>query len=227
MAEQSEGKEYEFTDKLNDITNLLEEMVEQDELLITRSSSNLNKYDSEQLDVQEESPVVSKFLNNSSNVCGMDKFINEKNCETFNKPAKCSMDSQQNFFNHLLNEIQFLREEIRMKNIIVKSLLLSKSSKHNEQNLAYKTTNDNFLDENSVQFNICSKDDSPKGNSQGNNDRSDKIVLKHKTFKENLFKVCNDHTADEKTSNEYSDDELINFNLVSTTTSASNLSSIN
>ena len=113
-------------------------MVEQDELLITRSSSNLNKYDSEQLDVQEESPVVSKFLNNSSNVCGMDKFINEKNCETSNKPAKCSMDSQQNFFNHLLNEIQFLREEVRMKNIIIKSLLLSKSLKHNEQNLAYK-----------------------------------------------------------------------------------------
>ena len=123
MAERSEGKEkYEFTDNLNDITNLLEEMVEQDELLITRSSSNLNKYDSEQLDVQEESPVVSKFLNNSSNVCGMDKFINEKNCETFNKPAKCSMCSQQNFFNHLLNKIQFLREEVRTKNIIIKSL---------------------------------------------------------------------------------------------------------
>ena len=28
--------------------------------------------------------------------------------------------------------------------------------------MLYKTTNDNFLDENSVQFNICSKDDSPK-----------------------------------------------------------------
>ena len=84
----------------------------------------------------------------------MDKLINVKNCETFNKPAKCSVDSQQKFFNHLLNEIQFLREEIRMKNIIIKSLLLSKSSKHNEQNLAYKTSNDNFLDENSVQFNI-------------------------------------------------------------------------
>ena len=109
MAEKSEGKEkYKFTDSLNDITNLLEEMVEQDELLITRSSSNLNKCDSEQLDVQEKTPVVSKFLNNSSNVCGMDKFINEENCETFNKPAKSSMDSQQNFFNHLLNEIQFL-----------------------------------------------------------------------------------------------------------------------
>ena len=78
--------------------------------LLQDQGSNLNKYDSEQLDVQEESPVVSKFLNNSSNACGMDKFINEKNCETFNKPAKCSMDSQQNVFNHLLNEIQFLRE---------------------------------------------------------------------------------------------------------------------
>ena len=92
--------------------------------------------------------------------------------------------------------------------------------------MLYKTTNDNFLDENSVQFNICSKDDSPKGNSQGNNDRSDKIVLKHKTFKENQFKVYNDHTADEKTSNEYSDDELINFNLVSTANNTSNLSYI-
>ena len=67
--------------------------------------------------------------------------------------------------------------------------------------MPYKTTSDNFLDENSVQFNICSKDDSPKGNSQGNNDRSDNIVLKHKTFKENLFKVYNDYAADEKTSN--------------------------
>ena len=88
MAERSEGKEkYEFTDNLNDITNLLEEMAEQDELLIIRSSSNLSKCGSEQLDVQEETPVVSKFLNNSSNVRRMDKFINEKNCETFNKPA--------------------------------------------------------------------------------------------------------------------------------------------
>ena len=66
------------TDNLNDITNLLEEMVEQAEPLIRRWSSNLNKCDSEQLDVQEETPVVSKFLNNSSNVWGMDKFINEK-----------------------------------------------------------------------------------------------------------------------------------------------------
>ena len=85
--------------------------------LLQDQGSNLNKYDSEQLDVQEESPVVSKFLNNSSNACGMDKFINEKNCETFNKPAKCSMYSQQYFFNHLLNKIQFLREGVRMKNI--------------------------------------------------------------------------------------------------------------
>ena len=120
MAERREGKEkYEFTDNMNDITNLLEEMVEQDELLIARSSSNLNKCDSEQLDVQEETPVVSKFLDNSSNVWLMGKFINEKNCETFDKPAKCSMDSQQNFFNHLLDEIQFLREEVRMRNIII------------------------------------------------------------------------------------------------------------
>ena len=53
MAERSEGKEkHEFTDNLNDITNLLEEMAEQDELLIIRSSSNLSKCDSEQLDVQ-------------------------------------------------------------------------------------------------------------------------------------------------------------------------------
>ena len=78
---------------MNDKTNLLEEMVKQDELLITRSSSNLNKCGSEQLDLQEESIVVSKFLNNSPNVCGMEKFINEKNCGTFNKLVKCSMDS--------------------------------------------------------------------------------------------------------------------------------------
>ena len=64
-------------------------------------------------------------------------------------------------------------------------------------------------------------------NSQSNNEISDKIALKYKTFKENLFKVYNDHTADEKTSNEYGDGELINLNLVSTATNASNLSSIN
>ena len=58
---------------MNNITNLLEEMVEQDELLITWSSSNLDKRDYELLDVQEETPVVNKFLNHSSKVCGMDK----------------------------------------------------------------------------------------------------------------------------------------------------------
>ena len=42
-----------------------------------------------------------------------------------------------------------------------------------------------------------------------------------------MFKVYNDHTVDEKKSNEYSDDEVINLNLVSTATNASNLSSIN
>ena len=42
-----------------------------------------------------------------------------------------------------------------------------------------------------------------------------------------MFKVYNDHTLDEKKSNEYSDDEVINLNLVSTATNASNLSSIN
>ena len=81
----------------------------------------MKNYDFEHLDVQVETPVVGKYLNNSlnnsSNLCGMDKFINEKNCETFNKPAKCSMYSQQYFFNHLLNKIQFLREGVRMKNI--------------------------------------------------------------------------------------------------------------
>ena len=122
----------------------------------------------------------------------------KKNCETFDKPAKCSMESQQNFFNHLLDEIQFLREEVRRENIIIKSLLLLKTSEHIEQNLAHKTTSDNFLDKNSVQFDICSKDESLKRNSQGNNDRSGKIFLKHRTFKENLFKVCNDHTATRK-----------------------------
>ena len=58
MAERSEGKEkYEFTYNLNDGTNLLEEMVKQDERVITRSSSNLNNFGSAQLDVHEETPV--------------------------------------------------------------------------------------------------------------------------------------------------------------------------
>ena len=68
-------------------------------------------------------------------------------------------------------------------------MLLSKSSKYNKQNLAYKTNNDKFLDEIFVQFNIRSKIDSPKGNSQGHNNRSDKIDLKYKTSKENLSNV--------------------------------------
>ena len=136
------------------------------------------------------------------------------------------MDSQQNFFNHLPNKIQFLREEVRMKNTIIKSLLLSKSSKHNEQNLSYKITSDNFIDKKFVQFKTRSKTDSPKGSSRVNDDRSDKINLTHKISKENLFKVNNDNTVDQKTSNEYSDDELIDFNLVSTATNVSNLPSL-
>ena len=52
MAERSQGKEtYEFISNLNDRTNLLEEMVKQDKLLITRSNSNLNKCGFEQLDI--------------------------------------------------------------------------------------------------------------------------------------------------------------------------------
>ena len=42
-----------------------------------------------------------------------------------------------------------------------------------------------------------------------------------------MSKVYNDNKADKKTSNEYSDDELINFNIISTATNVSNLSSIN
>ena len=84
--------------------------------------------------------------------------------------------------------------------------------------MSLKTTNDNFLNKNFVQFKIRSKNDSLKGSSQGNNERSDKIDLTHKTSKENLSKVYIDNTADEKTSNEYRDDELIDINLVSTAT---------
>ena len=54
-------------------------------------------------------------------------------------------------------------------------------------------------------------------------DRFHKIGLTHKASKENLSNVYNDHTADEKTSNEYSDDELINFNYVSTATNPANI----
>ena len=85
---------------------------------ITRSSNDLNKCGSEQLDVQEENPVAIKCLNNLSNASGTEKFINEK---TLNKPLKYSMDRQQNFFNHLLNEIQFPRDEVKMKNINYRS----------------------------------------------------------------------------------------------------------
>ena len=55
-------------------------MLKQDEILITRSSSssNLNKCGFEQLDIQEETPVVSKFLNKSSNISEMEKFIDGK-----------------------------------------------------------------------------------------------------------------------------------------------------
>ena len=137
------------------------------------------------------------------------------------------MDIHQNVFNHLLNEIQFLREEVRMKNFIIKSQLISKSSKHNEKNVAHKTTDDNFLDENFVQLNIRSKNEIPIESSQGNDVRSDKIGLTHKISKENLSKVHNDYTADEKISNEYNDAELINFNLVSAATNVSNLFCIN
>ena len=60
-----------------------------------------------------------------------------------------------------------------MKNIIIKSLLLSKSQKQSKQKLAYKSTNDNFLNASFGQFKIRSKNGSPKQNSEGNNDRSD------------------------------------------------------
>ena len=53
-------------------------MLKQDEILITRSSSNLNKCGFEQVDIQEETPVVSNFLNKSSNISEMEKFIDGK-----------------------------------------------------------------------------------------------------------------------------------------------------
>ena len=53
-------------------------MLKQDEILLTRSSSNLNKCGFEQLDIQEETPVVSNFLNKSSNISEMEKFIDGK-----------------------------------------------------------------------------------------------------------------------------------------------------
>ena len=50
---------------MNDRTKLLEEIVKQDELLITRSDSNLSKCGSGHMDMPEETPAVSTFLNNS------------------------------------------------------------------------------------------------------------------------------------------------------------------
>ena len=52
-----------------------------------------------------------------------------------------------------------------MKNIVIKSLLLSKSQKQSKQKLAYKSTNDNFLNASFGQFKIRSKNGSPKQNS--------------------------------------------------------------
>ena len=116
-----------FTNNSNNKTNLLEEMIKQEELLITRSNSNLTKCGSDQLDIQEQTPVISKLLYNSSNVSELEKFINEKSCKTaLNKPFKCYMDSQRNFFNHLLNKIQFLLEEVRIKSIIIKKIVIAK-----------------------------------------------------------------------------------------------------
>ena len=116
-----------FTNNSNNKTNLLEEMIKQEELLITRSNSNLTKCGSDQLDIQEQTPVISKLLYNSSNVSELEKFINEKSCKTaLNKPFKCYMDSQRNFFNHLLNKIQFLLEEVRIKSIIIKKFVIVK-----------------------------------------------------------------------------------------------------
>ena len=116
-----------FTNNSNNKTNLLEEMIKQEELLITRSNSNLTKCGSDQLDIQEQTPFISKLLYNSSNVSELEKFINEKSCKTaLNKPFKCYMDSQRNFFNHLLNKIQFLLEEVRIKSIIIKKIVIAK-----------------------------------------------------------------------------------------------------
>lgn len=41
-----------------------------------------------------------------------------------------------------------------------------------------------------------------------------------------MFKVETDNTVDQKTSNEFNDDNFIDFNLVSTATNVSNLSSL-
>lgn len=75
------------------------------------------------------------------------------------------MNSQQNIFKDLLHKIQILREEGMIRNIIIKILLLSKSQRHNEQNLSYKTTNDNFPGKNFGQFKNRFKNDNPKRSS--------------------------------------------------------------
>ena len=111
------------------------------------------------------------------------------------------MDSQQNFLNHLPNKIQFLRD--RNHRGITNKISLIK-----------------------LQFKTRSEKDRAKGSSRDNDDRSDKIDLIHKTSKENLFKVETDNTVDQKTSNEFNDDNFIDFNLVSTATNVSNLSSL-
>lgn len=49
-----------------------------------------------------------------------------------------------------------------MENVVIKSLLLLKSSRPNEQTLSYKGTNDKFLDNNFVQFQNCFKMIAPK-----------------------------------------------------------------
>ena len=41
-----------------------------------------------------------------------------------------------------------------------------------------------------------------------------------------MFKVETDNTVDQKTSNEFNDDNFIDFNLVSTATNVSNLSTL-
>ena len=141
-----------FTNNSNNKTNLLEEMIKQEELLITRSNSNLTKRGSDQLDIQEQTPVISKLLYNSSNVSEMEKVINEKSCKTvLNKPFKCYMDSQRNFFNHLLNKIQFLLEEVRIKSIIIKKIVIAKMIEVQQTKFSLqRTTNNNFLDQNFV-----------------------------------------------------------------------------
>ena len=57
----------------------------------------------------------AKLCRNSSNVGEMENKINEKYVEKIlNKPAKCCVDSQQNFFDHCY------MKKLRMKNVIHK-----------------------------------------------------------------------------------------------------------